>query len=181
MLVRFLPCAVSLVVQANLVDTLTGTGPFTVFAPSNEAFAKLPASTVTYLLNNVAALKNVLLYHVAAGRVLLPSTLAGPNYTPSVGDRSQIVTAQASNLTVYLEEQDVYINYAHVDFVNIGLQCTNGVIYLIDTVLIPQAVAAQIAAQAEISAQAPVKQATLNLVQLAQSVPSLSTLGTGFE
>jgi hypothetical protein len=109
--------------------------------------------------------------------VVLPSPLAGPGSPkPTVSDRSQLTTAQASNLTVYFEEQDVFINYAHVDFVNIGLGCVNGVIYVIDKVLIPPPMMAQLTAMAQAS-QAKLQAPTLNLVQLAQSVPSLSTLG----
>jgi hypothetical protein len=176
---------VQLVQAANLASVLTGAGPFTVFAPSNAAFAQLPKALVNALLDpkNVGLLQSVLLYHVVGSRVVLPTILTKVN--PTVGDRSILTTAQLSNVTIYLQEKDVYVNYAQVEFGAYGLPCVNGVIYVIDQVLVPPAAAAQFAAlleeesSAAAAAEASVStQATMNLVQLAQSVPQLSTLGT---
>lgn len=112
---------------AGLVDTLKGEGPFTVFAPTDEAFAKLPAGTIEKLLKpeNKATLVDILTYHVVAGNV--PSSAA-----------IKLTKAAALNKkTIKLEVKDgsLYLNDSKV--ITADVKCSNGVIHVIDTVLMP--------------------------------------------
>jgi transforming growth factor-beta-induced protein len=112
---------------ADLVSTLKGPGPFTVFAPNDAAFAKLPAGTVETLLKpeNVGQLKNILLYHVVAGRVL----------AADVVKLTSAKTVQGQNVSVNVSGADVQIGSAKV--LATDIIATNGVIHVIDAVLIP--------------------------------------------
>ena len=112
---------------AGLVKTLRGTGPFTVFAPTNEAFAKLPEGTVQSLLEpaNRQQLVDILTYHVVAGRVL----------AADVVKLSEAATLQGSNLPIEVRGNQVYVGNAQVLETNI--QANNGVIHVIDSVLLP--------------------------------------------
>ena len=112
---------------AGLVDTLKGPGPFTVFAPTDEAFAKLPAGTLETLLKpeNKAMLVDILTYHVIAGAV--PSDAA-----------VKLTSATALNKkAIKLEVKDgaLYLNKSKVTTPDVA--CSNGVIHIIDTVLLP--------------------------------------------
>ncbi len=120
---------VAAVQAAGLVDTLKGTGPFTVFAPTNEAFAKLPAGTVENLLKpeNKAQLVAVLTYHVLPGKVMA-ADVAGAQVTPA--------TVQGATLAVD-GRAGVKVNTATVIAADIA--ASNGVIHGIDTVLLPPA------------------------------------------
>lgn len=114
---------------AGLVDTLKGDGPFTVFAPTDEAFAKLPAGTLEKLLKpeNKAMLVDILTYHVVAGNV--PSSAA-----------LKLTEATALNKkTIKLEVKEgaLYLNASKVTSADV--KCSNGVIHIIDTVLMPPA------------------------------------------
>jgi len=112
---------------AGLVDTLKGKGPFTVFAPTDEAFAKLPAGTVESLLKpeNKGKLAAILTYHVVAGKVM----------AADVVKLESAKTVQGQ--TVAIDATDgVKINDAKV--VTADIDCGNGVIHVIDTVLLPQ-------------------------------------------
>jgi uncharacterized surface protein with fasciclin (FAS1) repeats len=109
---------------ADLVTTLNGAGPFTVFAPTDEAFAKLPAGTVESLLKDKAQLVKVLTYHVVAGKVLASDVSALTSATTLEGDT---VKVDASN--------GVKINNATVTQADV--LADNGVIHVIDTVLLP--------------------------------------------
>ncbi len=110
---------------ADLVSTLNGTGPFTVFAPTDEAFAKIPKATLDALLADKAALKSVLTYHVVAGKVMAADvvklksakTVAGPE-----------VSIDASN--------GVALNNGTM-VTKADIAASNGVIHVIDTVLMP--------------------------------------------
>lgn len=115
---------VAAVTAAGLVDTLKGNGPFTVFAPTDEAFAKLPAGTVEGLLKDLPKLKNVLTYHVISGKVL----------AKDVAGMKTAKTVQGSDLRVNASH-GVTINNAQVTQADI--EASNGVIHVIDTVLIP--------------------------------------------
>ena len=121
---------------AGLVDTLKGDGPFTVFAPTDEAFAKLPAGTVEGLLEDTAALTNILLYHVVPGKVM-----AG-----QVTDGLTVATVQGSNVTFTVADGAVKINDANI--VTTDIETSNGVIHVIDSVLLPPADAPAAAAPA---------------------------------
>lgn len=112
---------------AGLVDTLKGTGPFTVFAPTDAAFAKLPAGTVEELLKpeNKSKLVAILTYHVVAGEV-------------KAGDVVKLTSAKTVNgdpLKITTMNGNVMINDANV--VKADILCSNGVIHVIDTVLLP--------------------------------------------
>lgn len=110
---------------ADLVGTLKGDGPFTVFAPSDEAFAKIPADALNDLLADKAALRKVLLYHVVSGKVT----------ADQVVKISSAPTAQGSNVMVD-SSNGVMINNAKV--VKADIMTSNGVIHVIDTVLMPK-------------------------------------------
>lgn len=113
---------------AGLVETLKGTGPFTVFAPTDDAFAKLPAGTVEELLKpeKLEALKNILLYHVVEGRVRADAVVS----------LESAKTVLGQDLVIKIEDGKVYINDAQVIITDI--EALNGVIHVIDTVLLPK-------------------------------------------
>ncbi|WP_343217876.1 fasciclin domain-containing protein [Halotia branconii] len=115
---------VAAVKAAGLVDTLKGSGPFTVFAPTDEAFAKLPAGTVDSLLKDIPKLKKILTYHVVSGKVLAADVVKMKSATTVEGSDVKI---DASN--------GVKINDATVATPDVAAD--NGVIHVIDTVLIP--------------------------------------------
>ena len=115
---------VAAVKAAGLVDTLKGAGPFTVFAPTDEAFAKLPAGTVDALLKDIPQLKKILTYHVVSGKVLAADVVKLKSAKTVEGTEVKI---DASN--------GVKINDAKVATPDVAAD--NGVIHIIDTVLIP--------------------------------------------
>jgi len=116
---------VQAVVAAGLVDTLAGEGPFTVFAPTNEAFAKIPAETLEALLANPTELAKVLTYHVVAGKVT----------STDVVKLNSSKTVEGSNVSVKVENGSVMINDSKV--IAVDVMGSNGVIHAIDTVLLP--------------------------------------------
>jgi uncharacterized surface protein with fasciclin (FAS1) repeats len=109
---------------AGLVDTLKGKGPFTVFAPTDEAFAKIPKADLDALLKDKAKLTAVLTYHVVAGKVMAADVKAG-----------NVKTVQGSELTVSTS-MGVMVNNAKVTKTDIVAD--NGVIHVIDTVIMPK-------------------------------------------
>ncbi|MCM3881141.1 MAG: fasciclin domain-containing protein [Vicinamibacterales bacterium] len=113
---------------ADLVATLKSSGPFTVFAPTDEAFAKLPAGTLDTLLKpeNKAKLQRILTYHVVSGRVMAADVVKLHSAKAVSGDTITIV-ANAGGVTV---------DNAHV--VKTDIATTNGVIHVIDTVILPK-------------------------------------------
>ena len=124
---------VAAVKAAGLVDTLSGPGPFTVFAPTNAAFAKLPNGTVDTLLKpeNKGQLTAVLTYHVVPGR------LSASELT----DGQKLTTAQGGVLTVHKHGKSVMIEDAKGDMARVtipNVYQSNGVIHVVDTVLLPQ-------------------------------------------
>ena len=118
---------VAAVQAAGLVDTLKGKGPFTVFAPTDEAFAKLPAGTVEGLLKEPAKLKDILLYHVVAGNVM----------AADAAKLTSAKTVQGQPITIKTEGGKVKINDATVTIADI--KTSNGVIHVIDKVILPPA------------------------------------------
>ncbi len=118
---------VAAVAAAGLVDTLRGDGPFTVFAPTDEAFAKLPEGTVESLLEeeNLDQLRAILTYHVVAGKVM----------AADVAGLDSATTVQGQSVTVSTMGNGVMIDGASV--VQADIEASNGVIHVIDTVLIP--------------------------------------------
>jgi len=111
---------------AGLVETLQAAGPYTVFAPTDEAFAKLPEGTVANLLANPDQLRQVLLYHVVPGRVM----------AADVVNLSSATTAQGSDISIKLADGSVMIDNATVTATDI--ETSNGVIHVIDTVILPR-------------------------------------------
>jgi transforming growth factor-beta-induced protein len=114
---------------ADLVETLQGEGPFTVFAPTDEAFAKLPAGTLEDLLKpeNKQMLTDILLYHVVAGKVM----------ASDVVNLTEAMTVLGKNVAIKVDGGKVYINDAEVIITDI--EASNGVIHVIDTVILPPA------------------------------------------
>lgn len=110
---------------AGLVDTLSNDGPFTVFAPTDDAFAKLPEGTVEALLNDIPALTEILLYHVVSGKVMAADVVG----------LSSAETLAGKDLMIKVDMGNVYINDAMVIITDI--QASNGVIHVVDTVIIP--------------------------------------------
>ncbi len=118
---------VAAVQAAGLVETLKGEGPFTVFAPTDEAFAALPAGTVDNLLlpENRDQLVSILTYHVVPGRLLADDVLASATLT----------TVQGQSLTVSLEGGVPKVDAATI--LQTDIEASNGVIHIIDSVLLP--------------------------------------------
>lgn len=116
---------VTAVTTAGLDTALKGPGPFTVFAPTDEAFSKLPSGTVESLLENVIELRKILEYHVVSGKVVAAEVVKLDSVTTAEGSTIKIDTASG-----------VKVNDATV--VTPDVEADNGVIHIIDTVLMPQ-------------------------------------------
>ena len=114
---------------AELVDTLKSTGPFTVFAPTDEAFAKLPAGTVDSLLKDVPKLKAILTYHVVSGKVMAADVMKM--------DGQSAKTVNGAELKIGTQG-GVKLN-GNVHVTKTDIECTNGVIHVADSVLMPPA------------------------------------------
>ncbi|MEQ1947019.1 MAG: fasciclin domain-containing protein [Bryobacteraceae bacterium] len=119
---------VAAVKAAGLVETLKGPGPFTVFAPTDEAFAKLPAGTLESLLKpeNKSKLQQILTYHVVAGRVM----------ASDVTKLSTAKSVEGHTIAITSMNGAVMINNANI--VKADVEASNGVIHVIDTVIMPQ-------------------------------------------
>lgn len=119
---------VAAVTAAGLVETLSGTGPFTVFAPVNAAFAALPAGTVDDLLKpeNKEKLSSILTYHVVAGNVK----------STDLTDGMKATTVNGQEITIGVKDGKVTVNGANV--VAADLAAGNGVVHVIDAVILPQ-------------------------------------------
>jgi len=116
---------VTAVQAAGLVDTLKGPGPFTVFAPTDAAFAKIPKAKLDALLKDKAALTKVLTYHVVPGKVMAADVKAG-----------KVKSVEGNSLTVATSGGKVMVDKANV--VKTDIAADNGVIHVIDTVLMPK-------------------------------------------
>ena len=154
---------VAAVQAAGLVETLQGEGPFTVFAPTNDAFAKLPAGTVDTLLlaENQKQLVDVLTYHVVAGKVMAADVVA----------LSEAETVQGGKVMIKVDMGKVYINDAEVVITDI--EASNGVIHVIDTVLLPEAPVAAEASEMAASEQ--------DIVDIAAADERFTTLVTAVQ
>jgi len=119
---------VAAVKAAGLVETLKGTGPFTVFAPTDEAFAKLPAGTLESLLKpeSKTKLQNILKYHVVAGKVM----------ASDVVKLHSAKTVEGQEVKIAVVNGAVTVDNAHVTKTDVGT--SNGVIHVIDAVLLPK-------------------------------------------
>ena len=113
---------------AGLVDTLKGEGPFTVFAPTDDAFAKLPEGTVATLLlpENLDQLKSILLYHVVSGKVMAADVVTLTSADTVLGEA----------ITIKVEDGKVYLNDT-IEVIITDVEASNGVIHVIDAVLLP--------------------------------------------
>ena len=116
---------VTAVQVAGLVDTLSGAGPFTVFAPTDEAFAKIPKETLDAVLADKAKLTAILTYHVVAGKVMASDVMGLTSAKTVQGGEVKIDTSNG-----------VMVNDAKV--VQADIECSNGVIHVIDSVLMPK-------------------------------------------
>ena len=120
---------VAAVKAAGLAETLQGAGPFTVFAPTDTAFAKLPAGTVESLLADKEKLASILTYHVVSGKVLAGDIVKTNGATPT--------TVNGLPLDIVVRDSKVFVNGAQV--VTADIAASNGVIHVIDSVLLPAA------------------------------------------
>jgi uncharacterized surface protein with fasciclin (FAS1) repeats len=111
---------------AGLVDTLKGEGPFTVFAPTDEAFAKLPEGTVEALLNDIPKLQAILTYHVVAGKVM----------AADVVQLKKAETVNGQSVKIKVKGDSVMVDNARV--VKTDILASNGVIHVIDSVILPK-------------------------------------------
>ena len=111
---------------AGLSDTLKGAGPFTVFAPTDEAFKKLPPGTLEALLKDKQKLQAILTYHVVSGNLQAADVLAG----------AQLKTLQGQSLEASSQGGSASVNQAKI--LTTDIECSNGVIHVIDTVLLPK-------------------------------------------
>ena len=115
-----------LVVKAGLNDTFKGPGPFTVFAPNNDAFKAVPARTMDELAKDPARLKAVLIYHVVPAQVMAAEVKNGP-----------VMSVQGTNLT--LSRTGAYVTVEEAMVVTADIKATNGVVHIVDRVLLPPA------------------------------------------
>lgn len=122
---------VAAVQAAGLVETLKGKGPFTVFAPTDEAFAKLPAGTVESLLKDKAKLAAILTYHVVAGKVMAADAIK----------LTEAKTVNGQSFKIMAGKDGVMVDNAKV--VKTDIVATNGVIHVIDNVILPKEEAAK--------------------------------------
>lgn len=116
---------VTAVKAAGLAETLSGSGPFTVFAPTDDAFAKLPQGTIDKLLKDPKQLASILTYHVVPGEVK----------AADVVKMTKAKTVQGESFAINAGDKGVKVNNANV--VQTDIQCANGVIHVIDEVLLP--------------------------------------------
>ena len=120
---------VKAVQAADLVDTLSGPGPFTVFAPTDAAFSKLPAGTLDSVLQNKEQLTSILTYHVVSGKYM----------ASDVKKLKSVKTVQGGSVKVEVHRlfhRGVKVDEAKV--IHPDIECTNGVIHVIDSVLMPK-------------------------------------------
>lgn len=152
---------VDLVIAADLGDTLAGSGPFTLFAPTNEAFQALSTDLLESLASDIDALTEVLLYHVVPGEIL----------STDLVDGASVATILGSNVSVSLDP--VMINTARV--VTADIDAANGVIHVIDSVLIPPAMMEDTAGE-DVEEEAGESDVSSDLVETASETPGLSIL-----
>jgi uncharacterized surface protein with fasciclin (FAS1) repeats len=117
---------VTAVKEAGLVETLSGPGPFTVFAPTDDAFAKLPDGTIPALLQNKEKLTAILTYHVVSGKVM----------ASDVVNLDSAKTVNGKSLAIKVKDGKVMVDNAMV--IKTDIVCSNGVIHVIDAVVLPK-------------------------------------------
>lgn len=119
---------VTAVQAAELVATLKGAGPFTVFAPNDEAFGKIPSEALNGLLKDKSGLSSVLTYHVIAGEVMAADVVKL--------DGKKVKTVNGQEVTIHVKDGSVYINNAKV--IATDVKASNGIIHVLDTVIMPK-------------------------------------------
>merc|ERR1712070_326279 len=150
----------------NLTGALSGAGPFTVFAPTNEAFAALPKDMLNHLLEpqNIKKLQAVLEYHVVAGAAV---------YSKDLKEYQKVKTLEGESVTVVKKDSKVFVNmYAQVTTADVG--ASNGVVHIIDHVLLPPHFM-------DTDMNSKLVAPSQNIVELAASTPDLSTLVTALK
>jgi uncharacterized surface protein with fasciclin (FAS1) repeats len=147
---------------AGLVEALQGDGPFTVFAPTNDAFAALPEGALDALLADTEALSNVLLYHVVDGKVMAADVVGL--------DGQEVATLSGESVMVTLDGENVMINEATVVITDI--EASNGVIHVVDAVILPPA---------DDMADAEMDKMDQTIVDIAVSDENFSTLVTALD
>ncbi len=152
--------------QAELVDTLSGEGPFTVFAPTDDAFAALPAGTLDSLFADIPALQSVLTYHVVPGKVM----------AADVVNLTSADTVQGEPISISVQDGNVMVNNANVIITDI--EASNGVIHVIDAVLLPPSMTA--ASEEEMMDDAMMED-TPDIVDIAVSDGRFTTLVTALQ
>ena len=123
---------IAAVKAAGLVETLQGAGPFTVFAPTDAAFAKLPAGTIEALLKDKEKLTAILTYHVVSGKVMAADIIKSGGAEPE--------TVNGAPVSITIRDGKVYVDEAQVTSADI--QASNGVVHVLDSVIIPAPAAA---------------------------------------
>jgi uncharacterized surface protein with fasciclin (FAS1) repeats len=123
----------SLLTEADLVKTLQGDGPFTVFAPTDEAFAKIPADAVKALKADKKKLSGVLTYHVVPGKVMAADLKAKADKDGYV----TLKTVEGSDLKIHLAGNAVHVGSEFANVVKADVPAKNGVIHVIDKVVMP--------------------------------------------
>lgn len=113
--------------EADLIDTLKGKGPFTVFAPTDDAFAKLPPGTIEALLKDKAKLRAILTYHVVSGKVM----------AADVVKLNSAKTVNGQSVSIRLKDGAVLVDNARI--IKTDIATSNGVIHVIDSVVLPKA------------------------------------------
>jgi phosphate transport system substrate-binding protein len=127
---------VSLVVAADLADVLAGEGPFTVFAPTNAAFEKIPAEVLAYVAGDQELLTRILTYHVISGKVMSADIAMGEMEAPTMEMGS--VGGDMMGGAIMVNNSDAGITVDGVSVIAADIEASNGVIHVIDTVLLPE-------------------------------------------
>ena len=132
--------------KAALVETLAGEGPFTVFAPNNQAFAKIPENTLSAVLADKEKLATILTYHVVAGKVMAKDieqmtatkTIAGPELKIETHNHLSASETETPEVSEVHADSFKHIRINDASISARDIECSNGVIHVIDTVLMPQ-------------------------------------------
>jgi PGF-CTERM protein len=156
---------------AGLVDTLSGPGPFTVFAPTDEAFAKVPKGVLEALMANKTLLTAVLTYHVVPGAVM----------SSDLKDGMSVKTVEGSDVKIAISPAGVMVNNAKV--IQPDIMASNGVIHVIDSVILPSAAAKVVAVVGSAAGAAgKVEETTKKVEETAKKAESATQKGMpGFE
>lgn len=155
---------------AGLVETLSGPGPFTVFAPTDEAFANVPKGVLDALMANKTLLTAVLTYHVVPGEVM----------SSDLKDGMSVKTVEGSDVKIAVGPEGVMVNNAKV--IKPDIKASNGVIHVIDSVILPPAATKVVEAAGSLAVAEKVEEAAKKVEETAKKAESATQKGTpGFE